>query len=283
MRELVRAPGGGTRYRPEIVSAYKDVRTLGIAVAPSPKDLGENLERFVSFCWYLPDNDLSKRGNAHVFCNYFPEYKRSRGDWNDTPYLNISRDFLTAVGEENPDEIIFYVYGILCSDVYLDAFKPALFATSGASPRIPVPQSRGVFHDITVLGEELALSERHTADADIFIEETYSCFLSQLDGDFKMTDFRIDSNSESITLKGDNREFEIRPIPKEILEFRIGGYQVLQQWLKMHSYSYTRVEFSSRHLKRLLFAIQSISKQIAIVKLLNDKVKRLLNNNELAQ
>src|SRR4029077_20093637 len=71
LRVLARAPGGGTRYRPEIVSAYKDRRTFGIAVAPSPKDLGENLERFASFCWYLPDNDLSKRGNAHVFCNYF--------------------------------------------------------------------------------------------------------------------------------------------------------------------------------------------------------------------
>lgn len=281
LRELVRAPGGGTRYRPEIVSAYKDVRTLGIAVAPSPKDLGESLERFVSFCWYLPDNDLSKRGNAHVFCNYFPEYKRSRGDWDDTPHLNISHDFLTAAGEENPDKIIFYVYGILCSDVYLDVFEPALFATSGASPRIPISQSREVFHDIAMLGEKLALFERHTADEDILLEEAYSHFFSQFNGDFKMTDFRIDSNGESITLRGDNREFEIRPIPKEILEFRIGGYQVLQQWLKMHSYSYTRVEFSNRHLKRLLFTIQSISKQIAIVKLLNDKVKNLLGSNEL--
>jgi len=276
LRVLVRAPGGGTRYRPEIVSAYADKRTFGIAVAPSPKDLGEKLERFASFCWYLPDNDLSKRGNAHIFCNYFPEYKQGRGTWDSTPHLNLNRDLLTTVGEQTPDKVTFYVYGILCSDSYLDTFEPALFATSGESPRIPVPTSKEAFDEIAALGEELALLEKHVSDEDMFIEESYSNFLTQFEGEFKMSDFRIDPENQSILLKSDGREFEIRPVPKEILEFRIGGYQILQQWLKMHSHVYTRTNFTETHLKRLLFTLQSIEKQGHVINRLNEKIKVLL-------
>jgi len=282
LRVLVRTSGGGTRYRPEIVSAYKDKRTFGIAVAPSPKDLGEKLERFASFCWYLPDNDLSKRGNAHIFCNYFPEYKKGRGSWDDTPRVNINRDLLTAIGEQSIDKLLFYVYGTLCSDTYLDAFEPALFTTSGTEPpRIPIPRSKDLFNDIAALGEELALLERHTADDDIFIDEPYSNYLTQFESEFKMTDFRIDSENEALLLRGDNSEFEIRPVPKEVLEFRIGGYQVLQQWLKIHSHAYTRTNFNKNHLQRLLFVLQSISKQVEIVNQLNEKMKDLLSSKDV--
>lgn len=274
---LARAPGGGTRYRPEIVSAYSDRRTFGIAVAPSPKDLGEELHRFASFCWYLPDNDLSKRGNAHVFCNYFPEYKKGRQAWDNTPQVNVNRDFLTAVGEESPDKALFYVYGILCSSVYLDAFEPVLFTPSGSEPpRIPVPSSRELFNEISSLGEELALLERHTPDEDIFIEEFYAKYLDLLDQDFKMTGFSISVDTESIILKDGNREFEIKPVPTEILEFQVGGYQVLQQWLKMHSHAYTRTGFSKNHLKRLLFLLQSLEKQVSVINRLDEKVKGLI-------
>ena len=53
--------GGGTRYRPELFSAYNHVNTIGISFSPAPKDIGKSLHRFVSFAWFLPDNDLSKR------------------------------------------------------------------------------------------------------------------------------------------------------------------------------------------------------------------------------
>ncbi len=275
---LARAPGGGTRYRPEIVSAYKDSRTFGIAIAPSPKDLGEELHRFASFCWYLPDNDLSKRGNAHVFCNYFPEYKQGRRTWNDTPQVNVSRDFLTTIGEESPDKAVFYVYGILCSSAYLDAFEPVLFTPSGSeSPRIPVPESKDLFDSIAALGEELALQERHTQDEDIFIEEKYSKYLNLLAQDLKMTDFKINKEFESIILKDGRSEFEIKPIPCEILDFQVGGYQVLQQWLKMHSHAYTRTNFTKNHLKRLLFLLQSLEKQVDVVNRLDAKVRTLIS------
>lgn len=274
---LARAPGGGTRYRPEILSAYTNKSTLGIVVAPSPKDLGDRLHRFASFCWYLPDNDLSKRGNAHVFCNYFPEYKQSRRTWDSTPQVNISRNFLTAIGEDSPDKAVFYVYGILCSNVYLDAFEPALFTPSGAEPpRIPISTSKELINEIASLGEDLALLEKHTPDEEMFIEERYSKYLECFGNGFKMRNFHIDAEEESLVLEGDGHKFEIKPVPSEILEFQIAGYQVLQQWLKIHSYAYTRTDFNKNHLKRLLFLLQSLEKQVDIVNRLDEKVRAVL-------
>ncbi|MEX1138919.1 MAG: type ISP restriction/modification enzyme [Bacteroidota bacterium] len=284
LRTLSRTGGGGTRYRPEIISAFADARTFGIAIAPSPRDLGSSLHRFASFCWYLPDNDLSKRGNAHVFCNYFPDYKKARREWDSTPRLNLNPNLLEAMGERSPDKFLFYVYGVLCSDVFLDAFEPALFTTSGSNqqPRIPVPLDQARFREIAELGETLALLERHVSDEDIFLEESYATFIEQFGTrSFKLDSPSIDSNDESVSLKGDGFGFKIKPIPKEVLEFQIGGYQVLQQWLKMYSYPYSRVEFGERHLKRLLFAIQSIAKQISVVNALNERVRTLLSSDDL--
>lgn len=68
--------GGGTRLRPEIISAYSHKDTIGFAMAHAPKDLNPALSQFVSFCWYHPDNDMCTRGNSHIYVNQYPD-KRS--------------------------------------------------------------------------------------------------------------------------------------------------------------------------------------------------------------
>lgn len=281
---LAKAPGKGTRYRPEILAAYRDERTMGIAVAPAPKDLGDSLHRFASFCWYPPDNDLCKRGNAHVLCNYFPEYKERRANWNSAPQLNINRGFLTAIGSESPDRVVFYVYGILCSNAYLDAFEPALFTTAGDQPpRVPLPPDLETFEAISVLGEELAQLEKHVPDEDLYIAEVYRPYLERLENDFKVTSFRIDEEGESLTLLAGTNEFTIRPIPRDILEFQIGGYQVLQQWLKVHTNTYTRTAFTQAHLKRLLHTLHSMSQQVAAINRLDRLVQPLVARLDRAE
>ncbi|MEZ5307149.1 MAG: type ISP restriction/modification enzyme [Pyrinomonadaceae bacterium] len=274
---LSKAKGGGTRYRPEILAAYSDQRTKGIALAPAPKDLGGSLRRFASFCWYLPDNDLSKRGNARVLCNYFPEYKSNKKDWDRSPQVNITSEFMSEIGTNSPEQALFYVYGVLCSNVYLDVFEPALFSTAGSEPpRIPVPLSAKVFHQISQLGEELACLEQHVSDEDLSIEPIYRSFVDDLSQGFKLHKFRIDSSSEAITLIGCNSDLTISPIPREILDFEIGGYQVLQQWLKIHQLPYTRTDFTKVHMKRLLHILYSIKSQIEIVNQLDKFVKPLV-------
>ncbi|MBK6898252.1 MAG: hypothetical protein IPH09_02950 [bacterium] len=120
MRLLSGLGGGGSRLRPEIVSAYSADNTVGIAIAPSPIDIGEDLHRFATFCWDMPDNDLCARGNAHVFCDKFPDIKRAgRSNWDSTPHDNITELLLAAVRSICPNvlprDLVFYTYAILCS------------------------------------------------------------------------------------------------------------------------------------------------------------------------
>ena len=60
------------RERPEVQAAYSDEGVFGFAVAPAPADISPVIKKFSSFCWYIPDNDLATRGNAHIFCIPFP-------------------------------------------------------------------------------------------------------------------------------------------------------------------------------------------------------------------
>ncbi|MDD5430687.1 MAG: N-6 DNA methylase [Candidatus Pacebacteria bacterium] len=282
LRKLAQTGGGGTRYRPEILKAYGDGRTIGIAVAPAPKELGPELRRFASFCWYLPDNDLSKRGNAHVFCNYFPEYKKARCGWDGTPLLNINEKLMKRTGQPSPDNIIVYVYGILCSDKFVDSFEPVLFTTSGANqqPRIPIPADSATFDQIAELGKKLALFEKYVDDDDIRLNREYSAYAEKFSRiSLRLDSFDVDGIKESVVLKGDNVSFEIKPVPREVLEFEIGGYRVLQQWLKMYSHSYTRTDFTVSHMKRFLYLLQGVAEQIETVEALDQKVSALLDSD----
>lgn len=279
LNELGKAPGGGTRDRPEVRSAYENSGVFGIAVAPSTVDIGESLHRFASFSWTLPDNDLCKRGNAHIFSNKFPEYKKAR-NWDKTPHDNINEFIVTELGVE-PDDVVFYTYAVLCADAYLDDFEGALFtvANSTERPRIPVTKDPAVFKAISEFGKRLA--ELEHPDHNSEVSEDFEEVLNGLSAPFKLTGYSLDSENEEIRLSQDGEDMVIiKPIPREVINFQVSGYQVIQQWLKMHSARYSRTEFSYDQLKEFLNLLSKIDMQIQIVKELNTPVQRLLQNTD---
>ncbi|MDX9832966.1 MAG: type ISP restriction/modification enzyme, partial [Anaerolineae bacterium] len=236
--------------------------------------------RFASFCWYLPDNDLVKRQNAHVYCNQFPEYKKPRGDWDSTPRDNISRELVDALneqGEVSQDEIVYYTYAILCSDAFLDAFEGALFTVADPrqKPRIPIVADLELFRNIAQKGKALAELERAAAEIDLpqNLEELQNLYLHE----FQLTDYNIDGEEEKIDLLEDGSiVISLTGIPQKILDFTVSGYQVLQQWLKFHSYRYTRIAFTSEQFTNLLKLLHQIRSQISIVEALDEDVSRIV-------
>ena len=280
LRELADVGGGGTRYRPEVLSAFQSKETFGIAIAPAPKDIGENLHRFASFCWYLPDNDLCRRGNAHVFCNRFPEYKEG-DDWNSEPVCNINPELMKALAlivDTTPEEIVFYVYGILCSDSFMDKYEGALFTVADAErrPRIPFPKVGEIFKSIATKGKNLAELERKSSDSQMTQE--FAIFEALFTSPFLLSSYKIDEESERIELYEDGKIIiSVDHVPREILRFTISGYRVIQQWLKLYSYCYKRAEFTKEDYHELLRLLCRISEQIKTVKELDRDVNELLS------
>lgn len=286
---LAAQPSSGTRARPEVLHAYRDEDTIGMSVAPAPKELGGDVHRFVSFCWGTPDNDLCSRGNAQILCNQFPENKTRHGTWNPVPSPNIHPQLVASIAakigkseSETAKQIVYYAYAIMCSTEFLKTFQAALFTTVDTEnrPRIPIPLDAERFLTIAERGSWLAELENPNNPPPI--SQSFARFLELYESEFTLTLVRIDEAAECLNLlQARNILISISPIPREILGFQVGGYQVLQQWLKFHSNRYTRSAFTREQYVDLLTLLSRIERQIVIVEELNEQVSGLLQPDAL--
>jgi len=278
--ELGKAEGGGMRDRPEIRAAYKDKAVFGFAVAPAPEDLGESLHKFSSFSWNVPDNDLSTRGNAHIFCNYFPEYKKKK-DWDSKVKTNINPIFLATLSnqlgivEENLiNPLTFYSYAILSSDFYLQQFKGKLFDVAGSWPSIPITANKDLFFMIAELGERLA-----TIESSKFETGIEALDISELE----YHKYKIEAKGILFLNQKGVAIWTYCDIDEDVLKFEISGYNVVREWLKLHSYPYYRKKLELTELKEFQVLLSKIiSYKYSIIEI-DNLVQEILKGELLAK
>lgn len=284
LRLLSGVEGGGTRLRPEVVSAFSHEETVGIAIAPSPIDIGEDLHRFTTFCWDMPDNDLCSRGNAHVFCNQFPEYKPPlRNEWDPTPVNNINDRLLEAMKELVPEitsiDIVFYAYAVMCSSRLLEAFAAAYYTASAEEniPRIPIVNDPKAIQELVYKGKQLAALENPRANPEL-IPWTISLD-SLFQEPFILKKYDVDEKKGEIRLysEGTDPKISLPDIPEEILQLTISGYGVITCWLKFHSFTYTRTQFTRSDYREFLALLSALSKQSEIVEQIDLCMDRILS------
>lgn len=277
--ELGKAKGGGMRDRPEIRAAYKNKNVFGFAVAPAPEDLGQSLHKFSSFCWNVPDNDLSTRGNAHIFCNFFPEYKKKK-DWDSKVKTNINPTLLAALSKQfsikeekliNP--LTFYCYAVLSSEFYLDQFKGKLYNVAGEWARIPVTADRDLFIAVAEFGKLLADIE--AGDYKII---TVKDDLTEL----KYHRTKIEANSITfLDEKGDLAK-KYSNIDEDVLMFEVSGYNVVWNWLKLHSYPYYRKQLEEDEIKEFHTLLSKIRLYKDTIAELDKSVEEILRGRLLS-
>jgi hypothetical protein len=288
LTSLASMPGGGARPRPEVQSAFS-VQNLAFTVAPSRRDIGEDLHRFVSFCWGVPDNDLCKRGNAQVLCRLYPDYKKGNSQWNDQPYLNIDKSLLTQlpkiVNIDATEAIVYYSFGLLCSSAYLEAFSGALFTTASddSIPRLPISKNPDLFEKITILGKQLAELENPATSVE-FSSLRQGLLSSFIPSDnAKLHSLRqINQTEGSVVLELVDANgitlFSTDPVELDVANFRVSGYSVLQEWIKWASYRYARVPLRKNTIEAFLHTITRIEQQIALLSELDDYVESVINS-----
>ena len=284
LSKLANFGGGGTRYRPEILKAFENKGVFGFVVAPAPKDIGKSLHRFVSFCWHIPDNDLCKRGNAHIFCNKFPQYKTNRDRWDSKPVNNVNSELIDKLkpllnksDNEIIDLIIFYIYGVMSSNSYLEEFKASLFkvAASSDAPRIPITKNVKLFLGVADCGRKLAEIEK--ANYEIELPKTYELLIAAFKKPFLMTSYKVDTKVGTIYLCEERQvKIKLDKLSPEILDMQISGYNVVQQWLKIYSHRYSRIPFSKDEYLVFLSLLAKINLQTQILKELDDKITKII-------
>lgn len=278
--ELGKTKGGGMRDRPEIRAAYKNENVFGFAVAPAPEDLGQTLHKFSSFCWNVPDNDLSTRGNAHIFCNYFPEYKKKK-DWDSETKTNINPTLLTALSKQfgikeekliNP--LTFYCYAVLSSEFFLEQFKGKLYNVAGEWASIPVTADKDLFVTVSKFGEQLA-----TIEASDFKAKNPKADLTG----FEYHKYKIET--ESIRLLDDkgNLVKQFLNLDEDVLQFEVSGYSVVREWLKLHSYPYYRKQLEEGEIKEFHTLLSKIRLYKDTTAELDKSVEEILNGKLLSK
>jgi predicted helicase len=130
-----------------------------------------------------------------------------------------------------PEEIFYYIYGILYSNIYREKYKEFLKMDF---PRVPFTSDYGVFKGIGKLGESLVyLHLLKSPDLDSPISKYQGKGFNLIEKViYREPERRIYINAENYF---DN-------VDKEVFGYQIGGYQVLSKWLKDRKGRYLSLE-----------------------------------------
>ena len=125
-----------------------------------------------------------------------------------------------------PEEVFHYIYAILYAPTYRAAYAEFLRTDF---PRVPFTKDRVVFTQVAALGARL--TALHLLDSPEL--DTPTCRFEG-DGDAvvartKTQGFRYDAAEQRLSI---NKTQYFGPVPPEVYDYRIGGYQVCDKWLK---------------------------------------------------
>jgi predicted helicase len=163
--------------------------------------------------------DASKRD---LFSDLEPDRERK-------PNLNpkVAAALPAAYGKEpTPEDIFHYVYAVLYAPTYREKYAEFLKIDF---PRIPFTADFERFQALAVLGKRLA--NLHLLRS-VELDPPAARFQGQGDNRVARSQsqgFRYESKEERVYV---NKTQYFEPVPLELWEYQIGGYQVLAKWLK---------------------------------------------------
>ncbi len=215
------------RPRGEVMRNMLLGENLGLAIGRAGQAIDQG-EWNVVFCSnFITELNLYRRGGNNLFPLYiYPNTENGQSNLIKEKNANFSAKFLTAITEKlgylpTPEKLFNYIYGILHSPTYRERYAEFLKIDF---PRIPLTNNYQLFNNLAEKGEELVnLHLMKSKKLDDLIT-TY-----QGDPETLITQIKYNSKEEKLTI---NKDCYFMGIPEEIWQFKIGGYQVLEKWLK---------------------------------------------------
>jgi len=142
------------------------------------------------------------------------------------PIPNFTSEFLQVMRaslgiEPSPRAVFYYIYAILYSSIYRKRYEEFLKIDF---PRIPLPPNIELFQKLSNFGKELA--DLHLLKAPV-LEETKIGFPKG--GSNTVGKVFYNEGSQRVFIK---KEQYFEGISKEIWDYRIGAYQVMEKYLK---------------------------------------------------
>lgn len=144
------------------------------------------------------------------------DYKVKKPNLSQELIEQLKRNFKK---EPSPEQIFFYIYAVLYSNIYRTQYAEFLKMDF---PRIPFTKDYKLFCAMTEYGEKLInLHLLQSAELDTPVTRF------QGKGDNRIEKLRYDNERVNI-----NKDQYFEGIEQAVWEYQIGGYQVCEKWLK---------------------------------------------------
>ena len=167
-------------------------------------------------------------------------------------HANLQFDNISSFSKEkNPEKILNYIYAVLYSNFYRQKYQEFLKIDF---PRIPFTKNNELFEKLSRLGEQLILLHLMKSP-----ELTDPIMKYKGPGDSNVEKRLYDETTRRVYIK-DLQYFE--NVDSDVWKYDIGGYQVLDKWLK------DRVgkALSAEDIRHYCKVVTAISKTIDIQK-----------------
>jgi predicted helicase len=149
---------------------------------------------------------------------------------SETPYqvrsANLDKTFVETLSKAygkkpTPEEIFYYIYAVLYANTYRARYAEFLKTDF---PRVPFTKNHKLFVEMGKLGKQLV--ELHLLKAPD-LERPAAHFQGK--GDNRLEKQRYDDKEQRVYV---NAAQYFEGIEKDVWDYQIGGYQVMDKWLK---------------------------------------------------
>jgi len=203
-------------------------------------------------------NYISNLGGGTVFPLYLYPGKGDMFSYEEAqerkPNLNpklVKSLAETYTKKPTPEEIFYYVYGVLYSNIYRNKYAEFLKIDF---PRVPFTKNYELFNRMGKYGSKLV-------DLHLLKPAELSNPIAKLQGsgDNQVEKPRYNEKEKQVYIN-DDQYFE--EIEKEVWEYQIGGYKVLDKWLKDRK----RGKLSLDDIKHYCHVVTALKKTIEVQK-----------------
>lgn len=237
------------RAREKLASQFQEPN-LGFITIRRTRE-GANTQFFVTDT-VTDKSVISSADNANIFPLYiYPDTKNEQGNLFTDRTPNLSPNFLSAIREKlgyipTPEAIFYYAYSVFHTPTYRQRYAEFLKIDF---PRLPLTRDNELFTTLAKKGEELV--ELHLMKSKKLNKVITKYPVS---GDNAVTQVTYNESERRVYI---NKQQYFEGIFPEVWAFKIGGYQVLDKWLKDRKKANRSLSFDEvLHYQRVVVAMK---------------------------
>lgn len=163
----------------------------------------------------------------------------------------------------------------------MKAFEGKLHTVAGEWASIPITTNNQLFKSMVSIGKAMAAIEKN--DYIVSNEELLNLLGEQTSltiGECEVHNSKCEDGKIKM-FDEQNRTICTIEVPKNILNFEASGYNIIEQWLKYHSYAYYRKSCNDKDIRDLFNLIGKIYKHNQLVTECDTIMKSILKSELL--